>query len=100
MSSAIEIDEVRRIAQLARLQLTDAECDRMAVDLSAILDYMTLLDQADTTGVEPTAHPLSATNVLRDDVPRESISSDVALANAPAKDAPYFKVPRVLDQAE
>lgn len=100
MSRAIEIDEVRCIAGLARLQLTDAECARLAGDLSAILDYMNLLGEADTNGVEPTAHPLSATNVLRDDVPGESMSSETALANAPAKDAPYFKVPRVLDQAE
>ena len=100
MARAIEIDDVRRIAGLARLQLTDAECSQMAGDLSAVLDYMNLLGEADTNGVEPTAHPLSATNVLRDDVPGESMSSDIALANAPAKDSPYFKVPRVLDQAE
>lgn len=100
MARAIEIDEVRRIAALSRLQLTDAECVRMAGDLSAILDYMNLLGEADTGGVEPTAHPLSATNVLREDVPRASMSSEAALANAPARDAPYFKVPKVLDQAE
>ncbi len=100
MSRAIEIDEVRRIAGLARLQLSDAECERMAGDLSAILDYMNLLGEANTSDVEPTAHPLSATNVLREDVPGESMSSQMALANAPAKDAPYFQVPKVLDQAE
>jgi len=100
MGRAIEIDEVRRIAQLARLQLSDAECERMAVDLSAILDYMNVLGEASTDGIEPTAHPLQTSNVLRDDVPQESMDSAAALANAPAKDAPYFKVPRVLDQAE
>lgn len=100
MSRVIEIDEVRRIAALSRLQLTEAECARMAGELSAILDYMNLLGEADTNGVEPTAHPLSATNVLREDAPRECMTAEAALANAPAKDAPYFKVPRVLDQAE
>ena len=100
MGRAIEIDEVRRIASLARLQLTDAECDRMAIDLSAILDYMNLLGEADTEGVEPTAHPLQTSNVLREDIPAESMTAEAALSNAAAKDTPYFKVQKVLDQAE
>jgi len=100
MSRAIDIDEVRRIANLSRMQLSEAECERMAVDLSAILDYMNCLGEADTDDVEPTAHPLKMNNVLREDVPAESMTAETALSNAATRDTPYFKVPKVLDQAE
>jgi len=94
----IDEDQVRRIAHLARLNLTDAEVHQFGSQLSGILDYMQTLDELDTAGVEPTAHPLPVRDVFREDEPTASLGTQRVLENAPATDAPFFKVPKVLDQ--
>lgn len=93
-------DEVRTVARLARLDLPAADLDRMRAQLSAILDYVDQLQQLDTAGVEPLAHPLPVRNVFRDDDPAPSLPVDAALANAPARAGDYFGVPAVFDQGE
>ena len=98
MAQPIDMAEVRRIAHLARLKLTDDECARIGAQLGDILGYMSTLNEAATDGVEPTAHPLPVRNVLRADEPRPSLGVEAVLANAPARDTPYFKVPKVLEQ--
>jgi len=96
----VKIDEaqVRHIAHLSRLKLTDEEIARFGRELGSILDYFAKLNEVNTDGVEPTAHPLPVRNVFREDVPAEPIGVEAALANAPVKETPYFKVPKVLDQ--
>jgi aspartyl-tRNA(Asn)/glutamyl-tRNA(Gln) amidotransferase subunit C len=94
---AITLDEARWIAHLARLELTDAELTTMSSQISAILDYVQQLQQVDTDGVEPMAHPLPIQNVFRTDDPAPSLTIDEALANAPKRIGPYFGVPAVFD---
>jgi aspartyl-tRNA(Asn)/glutamyl-tRNA(Gln) amidotransferase subunit C len=92
---SLSLDQVRKVAALARLDLADADLEPMRAQLSAILDYVDQLQQLDTEGVEPLAHPLR--NVFRADDPAPSLPADAALANAPARSGDFFAVPAVFD---
>jgi aspartyl-tRNA(Asn)/glutamyl-tRNA(Gln) amidotransferase subunit C len=96
---AIKIDEaqVRRVAVLGRLELSDQEVSQFSTLLSAIFEYIEKLNELDTDNVEPLAHCLPVHNVFREDVPRPSLSNDDVLANAPEREDEYFKVPKILD---
>lgn len=96
----VRIDEaqVRHIALLSRLKPTDEEVRLFSEQLSAILEYVDQLSEVDTTGVQPTAHPLPVSNLFRTDEPAASLSPDEALANAPQRDGHFFAVPKVLEQ--
>ena len=98
MGDKLDGSQVRHVAGLARLRLTDEEVGLYAEQLSSILDYVEKLEKLDTSGVPPTAHPLDTRNVLREDVIGESWSPEQALANAPDKQDGFFRVPKVLDQ--
>ena len=100
MPSFLTPDQVRQIAHLARLELTEAELVVLAPQLGAIVDYMAQLQQVPTDGVEPLAHALPIQNVFRDDEPADSLPVDEALANAPARRGPYYAVPAVLEEPE
>lgn len=97
---SLDLTQVRKVARLARLDLTDAELTTMAQQLNAILDYVDQLQQVDTTGVEPMAHPLPVRNVFRDDVSRPSLPPNEALQNAPTRIGDYFGVPAVFDPSD
>ena len=97
---SLSLDDVRKVARLARLELSDADLAAMRKQLSAILDYVTQLDAVDTTGVEELAHPLPVVNVFRADEPAPSLPVDAALANAPKRVGDYFGVPAVFDSDE
>jgi len=93
--------EVRYVADLANLKLTDAEVKRIGADLDEILDHMDKLKEIDTTGIEPMAQVLfdaEETATLRADVPRPSLDNQTALVNAPQPGAGYFKVPKVIER--
>jgi aspartyl-tRNA(Asn)/glutamyl-tRNA(Gln) amidotransferase subunit C len=90
-------DDVRWVAQLARLELTDAELEVLTRQLSAIVDYVTQLREVDTEGVEPLAHPLPVHNVFRADELLPSLPVDQALANAPNQRDGFYVVPAVLE---
>jgi aspartyl-tRNA(Asn)/glutamyl-tRNA(Gln) amidotransferase subunit C len=90
-------DQVRKVAHLARLQLTEAEEAALARQLSTILDYVNLLQQIPTENVEPLAHPLPIQNVFRADELAPSLPTDVALANAPDRRGAFYGVPAVLE---
>ncbi len=90
-------DQVRWVAKLARLELSDAELETMTAQLGKVLDYVAQLRQVDTEGVEPLAHALDVANVFRPDEPAPSLSVSEALANAPRRQQDYFSVPAVLD---
>lgn len=100
MSNRIDEATVRHIANLARLRLTDEEVSRFGAQLSDIVTHIEQLNAVNTEGVEPTAHPLPVSNVLRDDIPVESLGVERVLANAPDSTPPYFKLPKVLDQMD
>jgi aspartyl-tRNA(Asn)/glutamyl-tRNA(Gln) amidotransferase subunit C len=93
--------EVRYVAELANLQLTDAEAAKFEVELTGILEHFDRLQEIDTTGVAPMAQVLfesGETATLRDDVPVPPLGNQPALANAPQAGAGYFKVPRVIER--
>ena len=93
--------EVRYVANLANLNLTADEIERMVHDLGGILDHMDRLAEIDTEGVEPMSQVLyeaDETATLRPDVERAPLGNRLALANAPASGSGYFKVPKVIDR--
>ena len=90
--------EVERVANLARLEITQAEKEAFAKQLSQILTHVETLKQYDTTGIEPTATVLGQVNVFRDDVIRPSLPVDEALANAPAREGDGFSVPKIIEE--
>jgi aspartyl-tRNA(Asn)/glutamyl-tRNA(Gln) amidotransferase subunit C len=90
---AISPDEVRHVAQLARLTLTDEELARFGDQLSAILEAVGKVSELDLADVPPTAHPLDLVNVWAEDEPRPCLSVEEALANAPDRDNGFFRVP-------
>ena len=94
---SLSLDEVRKVAKLARLELPEDDLVRMQAQLSAILDYVAQLNELDTTGVAELAHPLPVENVFRPDEPVPSLTPDAALQNAPKRVGDYFSVPAVFD---
>ncbi len=97
MAKKIDQTQVRKVAKLSRLELTEAEVEEFTGQLSAILDYVEKMNELDTTDVEPLAHCLPISNVFRQDIARESLGTEKALANAPQRDEEFFKVPKILD---
>ncbi len=94
---SLSAEQVRWVANLARLELTDAELDVMTGQLNRIVAYVDQLQQLNTDGVEPLAHALEIANVFRADEPQPSLSVDAALANAPRRRGNFYAVPAVLD---
>lgn len=94
---AFSLDDVKKVALLGRLALSETEIEQMSHQLGAILDYVQQLQQVDTTGVEPLAHCLPVQNVFRDDEIRPSLSADEALANAPKRVGDFYSVPAILE---
>ncbi len=97
MGGKLDESEIRHIAHLARLRLTDEETAQYAHQLAAILSYMDKLSELNVEGVEPTAHPLPVRDVVAEDEPIEPFDADRALQNAPSQRDGYFVVPKVLD---
>ncbi len=97
MAKKIGEAQVRHVAKLARLDLTDEEVARFSTQLSAVLGYMEKLNELDTDSVEPLAHCLPIHNIFREDVVTESLDTELALENAPQHFENFFKVPKVLD---
>ena len=85
------------MAKLARISLTPEEEARFTKELGDILLYMEKLNTLDTSKVPPTSHVLSLKNVFREDEPREGLSNDEALANAPQEKKGFFVVPKIID---
>jgi aspartyl-tRNA(Asn)/glutamyl-tRNA(Gln) amidotransferase subunit C len=89
----IDRDQVLHVAKLARLKVTDDEVDRMAEELSKILEHVETMNELDLEGVEPTSHVVDLTNVLREDVPRPGLPREKALEQAPDAADGGFRVP-------
>ena len=95
-------EQVRYVADLANLHLTNDEVSRISHDLSEVLTHMEQLNALDTANVEPMAQVLyggDETAALREDVPHTPLGTEIALANAPLKGSGYFKVPKVIERA-
>jgi aspartyl-tRNA(Asn)/glutamyl-tRNA(Gln) amidotransferase subunit C len=98
MSVRLSTDEVRHVAELAKLRLTEAEVEQFAGQLSAILEYAERLQEVDTSSVPPTPYILPLVNVMREDVPEPSLSNEAALANAPDREDGFFRVRAVFEE--
>ncbi len=94
--SIITTDDVRRLAILSSLELSDDEVSHLQVDLENILEYFNQLKELDTSGVEPTYQVNSLENVWRDDTVQQTLPTDALVALAPESDATSVKVPKVL----
>lgn len=99
MGNPLTRDDVLKVAMLARLKLSESEVERLTSQLGDVLRYVDVLNEVDTDDVEPMAHAVELVNVLRDDVVRESLPREAALANAPKTDGRYFLVPQILEGA-
>ena len=93
----ITLEQVRHVARLAALAVDEDTLAAMQHDLEAILEHMTELEALDTTGVEPTSHPIDVRAPLRPDAVQPSLPRSEALAAAPESHAGGFAVPRVLE---
>jgi aspartyl-tRNA(Asn)/glutamyl-tRNA(Gln) amidotransferase subunit C len=93
----ITISDVEKVAVLARLALTQDEKERFAKQLGDIIEHFNELKNVDTTGIEPMAHVLPISNVMREDEVKTPPGSAVLLENAPAKENGFFRVPKIGD---
>ncbi len=89
-------EEVRHLADLARIDLDDAELDHLAPQLSVILESVASISGVAGDDVPPTSHPIPLTNVFRDDVVTPGLTAEQALAGAPETEQQRFSVPRIL----
>jgi aspartyl-tRNA(Asn)/glutamyl-tRNA(Gln) amidotransferase subunit C len=89
----IDRDQVLHVARLARLKLTEDELERMAGELSGILEHVDRISELDLDGVEPTSHVIALENILRPDEPRPSWDRDDMLERAPDPASGAFRVP-------
>ena len=94
--SALSRDDVVHLAGLARIDLSDAELDRMVGELSVILESVAKVQEVAADEIEPMSHPMPLTNVTRPDEVRPSLGAEVALAGAPTQEQQRFSVPRIL----
>ncbi|MDY6914483.1 MAG: Asp-tRNA(Asn)/Glu-tRNA(Gln) amidotransferase subunit GatC [Planctomycetota bacterium] len=100
MGKTIDIDLVRHIGRLSRIELTDEQAETFSAQLADILEFFDKLQELDTENIEPQASAVSLQNVLADDVPADSLTTDQALDNAPARDGDFFKVPKVIGDSQ
>jgi aspartyl-tRNA(Asn)/glutamyl-tRNA(Gln) amidotransferase subunit C len=95
----ISLEEVREVAVLARLQLSDAEAETLRTELENILTYIDKVRAVDVEGVPPTTHAVPMDCPLRVDSVGTQLSQDAALANAPRREESYFAVPKIVADA-
>jgi aspartyl-tRNA(Asn)/glutamyl-tRNA(Gln) amidotransferase subunit C len=85
------------VAHLARLHLSDDEISRLQPQMDQIVEFVKKIDELNVADVEPTAHAASVVNVMRDDVPGETLEHDVVMANAPQAADGLFAVPKIIE---
>lgn len=89
--------DIEHVALLSRLELSEAEIGKYTEQLDAILEYIDVLNQVDTSDVKPMAHVLDIRNVMRPDIVAPSLPREEALQNAPEPENGFFKVPRIVE---
>ena len=92
----ISFEEVKHVADLARLEMSSEEVESMTRQLDGILNYVAKLNELDTTGVQPTTHAISIVNAFREDQVKPSLDREDTLANAPQQNGESFVVPKVI----
>jgi aspartyl-tRNA(Asn)/glutamyl-tRNA(Gln) amidotransferase subunit C len=90
---------ILKLEKLARLELSESERSNLRKDLESILAMIEKLEEVDTRGLEPLLHIVERQNTLRDDFVQNQLSQEQALINAPQKESPYFKVPKVIERS-
>lgn len=96
--AGISRDDVAKLAQLARIEMTPDELDHLATELAVILNAVARVQEVAGEDVPPTSHPLPLENVFRPDVVIPSLTPDEALSGAPAQEEQRFKVPQILGE--
>lgn len=94
----LDKDTVLKVAHLSRLHISENQIDATIEDMNKILTFMEKLNELDTNGVEPLVYMTSEVNVFRPDVVAETLTTEAALMNAPAKEGDFFKVIKVLNK--
>ena len=92
-----DIQTIRGLAHLARLEFNETKEQEMLSDLNKILNWMDKLNELNTDHVEPLIHMTEEVNVMREDVAKNTVTHEEGLRNAPKKDSDYFRVPKVLE---
>ncbi len=92
----IDKDLIRHVAEVARLELTDAEIKEFLPQLKDILETFSQIQKVDTANIKPSFHPIELNGAMREDVPKESLSNEAALKNTVHKKDGYFKGPRII----
>jgi len=98
--SVMDKKEIREIAQLARVGLSDEECRMFADQFTNILEYVRKIDGLDLKGTEPASHPFNLKNVFREDEVRPSMGAEGLMAIAPRKDRDMIEVPPVIESRD
>lgn len=88
-------EEVRHVAKLARLELTEAETEKYCEQLGNILTYVEQMKEVDTTGIEPMPHAIPVTNVMREDEVKYEQTKEELMKNAPYEEDGFFRVPKI-----
>ena len=92
-----DIQTIRSLAHLARLEFDETKEQEMLTDLNKILNWVDKLSELDTENIEPLIHMTEEVNVMREDIAKNTVTHEEALRNAPKKDSDYFRVPKVLE---
>ncbi|MGN0004738.1 MAG: Asp-tRNA(Asn)/Glu-tRNA(Gln) amidotransferase subunit GatC [Candidatus Gastranaerophilaceae bacterium] len=88
-------EDVKHVAKLARLELTEEEIEKYSTQLGSILEYVQQMNEVDTTGIEPMPHAIPVTNVMRDDVVKYEQTKEELMKNAPYEEDGFFRVPKI-----
>ncbi|NWJ48342.1 MAG: Asp-tRNA(Asn)/Glu-tRNA(Gln) amidotransferase subunit GatC [Chloroflexi bacterium] len=96
----LSLEQIENVAHLARLQLTEAEKEKMREELAPILTYFEILKELDTDQISPTAQVIAVQNLMRPDEVRESASISEVLSNAPMREADFFRIRAVFTEEE
>ena len=94
----LDREQVHKVANLARLEMTEAEAEQMATQMSSILEYFEQLSELDTDGVPPTTRAIDVSNVTRPDELRPYLNREAILKEAPDPDGDFFRVPKILSE--
>lgn len=92
----ISKDEVRHVAKLARLELSEEEVEKFTEQLSHILDHAARVRELNLEGLEPLTHAVDRRNVFREDEIKKGLDKEDALANAPEREGDFFKIPPIV----
>jgi len=95
--AVISTEEVKKIAKLSRLKITDEQAVKFSEQLNSILEYAAKINELNTDNIEPTSHSVKLSNVLREDIVTPSFDRNVIIANAPLAENGFYRVPKIIE---